>query len=171
HDPEISSSTNYIRAYYTESDSQNEENTVTTPIDSEINVTNGMIYMESNITSDDRSSITVTFEVGTDIDIATLDVQNRVSIAEPVLPEAVRRLGVTTRKVNTDVLMMVSLVSPDGSRDQNFLANYINLYLKDALLRVNGVGDVMAFGQPFAMRVWLDANKLANLGLAPSDVS
>ena len=130
-----------------------------------------MIYMTSNSTSDGGSNITVTFEVGTDIDIATLDVQNRVSIAEPVLPEAVRRLGVTTRKMNTDILMMVSLISPDGSRDQNFLANYINLYLKDALLRVNGVGDVRAFGQPFAMRVWLDANKLANLDLAPSDVN
>src|SRR5690606_26535333 len=137
---------------------QTVEKTVTTPIESQINGTPGMIYMSSNSTSDGGSRITVTFEVGTDIDIATLDVQNRVSIAEPVLPEAVRRLGVTTRKVNTDILMMVSLVSPDGSRDINFLSNYINLYLKDALLRVPGVGDVQAFGQPFAMRVWLDAN-------------
>src|SRR5690606_11978984 len=160
-----------VSATYTGADAQTVERTVTTPIESQINGTPGMIYMTSNSTSDGGSRITVTFEVGTDIDIATLDVQNRVSIAEPILPETVRRLGVTTRNVNTDVLMMVSLISPDGSRDQNFLANYINLYLKDALLRVNGVGDVMAFGQPFAMRVWLDANKLANLGLAPSDVS
>ena len=169
--PNIAPPTVSVSATYTGADAQTVERTVTTPIESQINGTPGMIYMTSNSTSDGGSRITVTFEVGTDIDIATLDVQNRVSIAEPILPEAVRRLGVTTRKVNTDVLMMVSLISPDGSRDQNFLANYINLYLKDALLRVNGVGDVMAFGQPFAMRVWLDANKLANLGLAPSDVS
>ncbi|WP_312135326.1 multidrug efflux RND transporter permease subunit [Sphingobacterium sp.] len=169
--PNIAPPTVSVMANYTGADAQTVEKTVTTPIESQINGTPGMIYMSSNSTSDGGSRITVTFEVGTDIDIATLDVQNRVSIAEPVLPEAVRRLGVTTRKVNTDILMMVSLTSPDGSRDANFLANYVNLYLKDALLRVKGVGDVQAFGQPFAMRVWLDANKLTNLGLTPSDVS
>jgi HAE1 family hydrophobic/amphiphilic exporter-1 len=130
-----------------------------------------MIYMSSNSTSNGQAQITVTFEVGTDIDIATLDVQNRVGMAEPSLPEAVRRLGVTTRKANTDILMMVSLVSPNGTRDNKFLANYANLYVKDALMRVKGVGDVTAFGQPFAMRVWLDANKLANLNMTPADIS
>jgi len=169
--PNIAPPTVSVMANYTGADAQTVEKTVTTPIESQINGTPGMIYMSSNSTSDGGSRITVTFEVGTDIDIATLDVQNRVSIAEPVLPEAVRRLGVTTRKVNTDILMMVALTSPDGSRSDNFLANYVNLYLKDALLRVKGVGDVQAFGQPFAMRVWLDANKLTNLGLTPSDVS
>ena len=168
--PNIAPPTVSVSAIYTGADAQTVEKTVTTPIESQINGTPGMIYMSSNSTSDGSSRITVTFEVGTDIDIATLDVQNRVSIAEPVLPEAVRRLGVTTRKMNTDILMMVSLVSPNGTRDQNFLANYVNLYLKDALLRVKGVGDVQAFGQPFAMRVWLDANKLANLNMSPSDV-
>ncbi len=169
--PNIAPPTVSVMANYTGADAQTVEKTVTTPIESQINGTPGMIYMSSNSTSDGGSRITVTFEVGTDIDIATLDVQNRVSIAEPVLPEAVRRLGVTTRKVNTDILMMISLTSPDGSRDANFLANYVNLYLKDALLRVKGVGDVQAFGQPFAMRVWLDANKLTNVGLTPADVS
>ena len=169
--PNIAPPTVSVSAVYTGADAQTVEKTVTTPIESQINGTPGMIYMSSNSTSDGSSRITVTFEVGTDIDIATLDVQNRVSIAEPVLPEAVRRLGVTTRKMNTDILMMISLVSPDGSRSNNFLANYVNLYLKDALLRVKGVGDVQAFGQPFAMRVWLDANKLANLGMSPADVS
>ncbi len=169
--PNIAPPTVSVMANYTGADAQTVEKTVTTPIESQINGTPGMLYMNSNSTSDGGSRITVTFEVGTDIDIATLDVQNRVSIAEPVLPEAVRRLGVTTRKVNTDILMMVQLSSPDGSRNANFLANYVNLFLKDALLRVKGVGDVQAFGQPFAMRVWLDANKLTNLGLTPSDVS
>src|SRR5690606_5349896 len=112
---------------YTGADAQTVEQTVTTLIESQINGTPGMRYMQSNSTSDGRSSITVTFDVGTNIDIATLDVQNRVGIAEPALPETVRRLGVTTRKANTDALMMIALISPNGTRDQKFLANYANL--------------------------------------------
>ena len=169
--PSIAPPTVTVTANYTGADAQTVEQTVTTPIESQINGTPGMIYMSSNSTSNGQSRITVTFEVGTDIDIATLDVQNRVGIAEPSLPEAVRRLGITTRKANTDVLMLVSLVSPNGTRDDKFLANYANLYVKDALMRVKGVGDVNAFGQPFSMRVWLDANKLANLKMTPADIS
>lgn len=169
--PNIAPPTVTVNGTYTGADAQTVEKTVTTPIESQINGTPGMTYMSSNSTSDGRSSITVTFDVGTDIDIATLDVQNRVGIAEPSLPESVRRLGVTTRKANTDILMVVGLYSPNGTHDQKFMSNYINLYIRDALLRVPGVGDVQAFGQPFSMRVWLDANKLAQLGLTPSDVS
>ncbi|GGH28170.1 multidrug efflux RND transporter permease subunit [Sphingobacterium alkalisoli] len=169
--PSIAPPTVTVTANYTGADAQTVEQTVTTPIESQINGTPGMIYMSSNSTSNGQSQITVTFEVGTDIDIATLDVQNRVGIAEPSLPEAVRRLGVTTRKANTDILMLVSLVSPNGTRDDKFLSNYANLYVKDALMRVTGVGDVTAFGQPFSMRVWLDANKLANLNMSPADIS
>lgn len=169
--PNIAPPTVTVSATYTGADAQTVEQTVTTLIESQINGTPGMTYMSSNSTSDGRSAITVTFDVGTDIDIATLDVQNRVGIAEPALPEAVRRLGVTTRKANTDVLMMVALVSPNGTRDQKFLANYVNLYVRDALMRVKGVGDVTAFGQPFSMRVWLDATKLSSLGLTPADVN
>ncbi|MBL1407284.1 efflux RND transporter permease subunit [Sphingobacterium faecale] len=169
--PSIAPPTVTVTANYTGADAQTVEQTVTTPIESQINGTPGMIYMSSNSTSNGQAQITVTFEVGTDIDIATLDVQNRVGIAEPALPEAVRRLGVTTRKANTDILMLVSLVSPKGTRDDKFLSNYANLYIKDAIMRVKGVGDVTAFGQPFSMRVWLDANKLANIKMTPSDVS
>ncbi|WP_374166932.1 efflux RND transporter permease subunit [Arcticibacter sp. MXS-1] len=169
--PNISPPTVTVSGTYTGADAQTVEKTVTTPIESQINGTPGMIYMSSNSTSDGRSAITVTFEVGTDIDIATLDVQNRVGIAEPALPEGVRRLGVTTRKANTDILMVLGLYSPNGTYDQKFMSNYVNLYIRDAILRVPGVGDVQAFGQPFSMRVWLDANKLAQLGLTPADVS
>lgn len=169
--PNIAPPTVTVTANYTGADAQTVEQTVTTPIEGQINGTPGMIYMTSNSTSNGQVQITVTFEVGTDIDIATLDVQNRVGIAEPALPEAVRRLGITTRKANTDILMLVSLVSPDGTRDDKFLSNYANLYIKDALMRVPGVGDISAFGQPFAMRIWLDANKLTNLNLTPADVS
>lgn len=169
--PNIAPPTVNVSGTYTGADAQTVEQTVTTPIESQINGTPGMKYLSSNSTADGRSAITVTFDVGTNIDIATLDVQNRVGIAEPALPEAVRRLGVTTRKANNDILMVVGLVSPNGTYDQKFLSNYVNLYVRDALLRIPGVGDVQSFGQPFSMRVWLDAGKLANLGLTPSDVT
>jgi HAE1 family hydrophobic/amphiphilic exporter-1 len=169
--PNIAPPTVSVTGTYTGADAQTVEQTVTTPIESQINGTPGMKYLSSNSTSDGRSAITVTFDVGTDIDIAALDVQNRVGIAEPALPEAVRRLGVTTKKANTDILMVVGLYSPNGTHDQKFLSNYVNLYVKDALLRVKGVGDVQAFGQPFSMRIWLDANKLTQLGLTPADVT
>ncbi|MES3017636.1 MAG: multidrug efflux RND transporter permease subunit [Bacteroidota bacterium] len=169
--PNISPPTVTVSGTYTGADAQTVEQTVTTPIESQINGTPGMKYMSSNSTSDGRSAVTVTFDVGTNIDIAALDVQNRVGIAEPALPEAVRRLGVTTKKANTDILMVLGLISPNGSHDQKFLSNYVNLYVKDALLRVKGVGDVQTFGQPFSMRVWLDANKLAQLAISPADVT
>lgn len=169
--PNIAPPTVTVSGSYTGADAETVEKTVTTPIESQINGTPGMSYMSSNSTSDGRSSITVTFDVGTDIDIATLDVQNRVGIAEPALPEAVRRLGVTTRKANTDILMVLGLYSPKGTHDVKFMSNYVNLYVKDAIMRVPGVGDVQAFGQPFSMRVWLDAGKMAQLNLTPADVS
>lgn len=169
--PNIAPPTVTVSATYTGADATTVEQTVTTLIESQINGTPGMTYMSSNSTSDGRSTITVTFDIGTDIDIATLDVQNRVGIAEPSLPESVRRLGVTTRKANNDVLMVLGLISPNGTYSQNYLSNYINLYVRDALMRVKGVGDVTAFGQPFSMRVWLDADKLARLNMTPTEVN
>src|SRR5690606_18077195 len=169
--PDVAPPTVTVTGTYTGADAATVEQTVTTPIESQINGTPGMTYLQSNSTSDGRSAITVTFDVGTDIDIATLDVQNRVGIAEPALPEAVRRLGIITRKANNDILMVAGLVSPKGTHDEKFLSNYIQIYVKDALLRVAGVGDVQAFGQPFSMRVWLDADKLSRLSLTPADVS
>lgn len=169
--PNIAPPTVTVNGTYTGADAETVEQTVTTPIESQINGTPGMKYLQSNSTSDGRSSITVTFDVGTNIDVAALDVQNRVGIAEPALPEAVRRLGVTTKKANNDILMVLGLYSPNGTYDQKFISNYVNLYVKDALLRIPGVGDVQAFGQPFSMRIWLDAGKLARLGLTPADVS
>ncbi len=169
--PNIAPPTVTVNANYTGADAQTVEQTVTTPIESQINGTPGMKYITSNSTSDGRSSITVTFEVGTDIELATLDVQNRVAIAEPSLPEPVRRLGVVTKKANTDMLMVMGLVSPNGTYDQAFLSNYMNIYVKDAISRVKGVGDVMAFGQPFSMRIWLNPAKMAALGIHTSHIS
>lgn len=169
--PDIAPPTVTVRANYTGADATTVEQTVTTLLEAQINGTPGMTYMTSNSTSDGQASITVTFDVGTDVDIATLDVQNRVSIAEPALPEAVRRLGVTTRKASTDVLMMVGLTSPNGTYDQNFLSNYVSIYLRDALMRVDGVGDVVAFGQPFSMRIWLNADNMVRLNVSPDEVN
>lgn len=169
--PNIAPPTVTVSAIYTGADAQTVEQTVTTPIESQINGTPGMKYITSSSTADGRSSITVTFEVGTDIDIAAVDVQNRVAVAEPSLPEPVRRMGVVTKKANTDMLMVLGLVSPNGTYDRQFMANYANLYVRDAMLRVPGVGDVMAFGQPFSMRIWMDASKMASLNISPAQIT
>lgn len=164
--PTVSVSGNYIGA-----DAQTVEETTTTPIESQVNGVPGMSYMQSSSTSSGASSITVTFDIGTDVNIAALDVQNRVSVAEPTLPDVVKRLGLTVRKRDPSIFMVVALYSPNGTHDATFLGNYSNIYLRDALLRVKGVGDVFAVGDDFGMRIWLDPDKLASLGLTPADVN
>ncbi len=169
--PDITPPTVSITGNYTGADAQTVEQTTTTAIESQVNGTPGMSFMNSNSTGSGQSSITVTFDVGTDIDIATLDVQNRVSVAEPTLPDAVKRLGLTTRKRNPSIMMALALYSPNGTHDALFLGNYANIYLKDALLRVKGVGDILARADDFGMRVWLDPQKLAALNMTPADVT
>jgi HAE1 family hydrophobic/amphiphilic exporter-1 len=169
--PEITPPTVQVTGTFTGADAQTVEQTVTTPIETQINGTPGMTYMSSTSTSDGRSSITVNFEIGTDIDVATLDVQNRVSIAEPMLPEQVKRLGLTTRKRNPSILMLVAMYSPEGSHDATFVDNYANIFIKDALLRVKGVGDIFSRADDFSMRIWLDPVKMANLGMSTSEVT
>ncbi|MGV3642479.1 MAG: efflux RND transporter permease subunit [Adhaeribacter sp.] len=160
-----------VAGNYTGADAQTVEQTVTTPIETQINGTPGMAYMSSNSTSTGQVSTNVTFEVGTDIDIATLDVQNRISIAEPRLPEEVRRLGLTVRKRNPTVMMVIVFYSPKGTHDIKFLDNYTNIYIRDALLRTKGVGDINAIGEEFSMRVWLKPDKLAQLGISPNEIT
>ena len=159
-----------VQAVYTGADAVTVEETVTTPIEVEVNGTPGLSYVESNSTNQGVSSIDLTFELGTDIDIAALDVQNRVSIAEPTLPEAVTRLGVTVRKRNPGLFMLVGVRSPGGTHDVKFLDNYTNIFVKDALLRVPGVGDAFALGKDFSMRLWLDPQAMASYGLTPEEV-
>jgi hypothetical protein len=120
--------------------------TVATPTEQEVNGVDDMLYITSQSTGDGRVSIDVVFKAGVNVDQAQVLVQNRVSIAEPRLPEDVRRLGVTVRKASPDLMMVVHLTSPDGSRDQQYISNYTTLYLKDALARVDGVGNVNIFG-------------------------
>ena len=159
-----------ISGIYTGADAQTVEQTTTTAIETQVNGTPGMSYLTSTSTSDGRSNINVTYDVGTNIDIATLDVQNRVSVAEPALPDGVKRLGLTTKKRNPSIMMVIALYSPNGTKDPTFLGNYCNIYLKDALLRVKGVGDIVSFGDDFGMRVWLNPEKLAALNMSVNDV-
>src|SRR3546814_5946112 len=130
-----------------------------------------MLYMSSQATGDGRLQLTVTFKLGTDLDTAQVLVQNRVAAAEPRLPEPVRRIGVTVRKNSPDMLMVIHLSSPDGSRDQLYISNYATLQVKDVLARLDGVGDVQVFGaRDYAMRIWLDPDRIAARGLTAGEV-
>ncbi len=129
-----------------------------------------MMYLQSNSTSDGTMSMNVTFNVGTDVNIATLDVQNRVSVATPQIPDEVRRTGLTVRKRNPSILMLVSVYSPNGTHNIKFLDNYVNIYIKDALLRVKGVGDIFSRADNFSMRIWIKPDKLAQFGLTANQV-
>jgi HAE1 family hydrophobic/amphiphilic exporter-1 len=169
--PEISPPTVSISGNFIGADAQTVEQTTTTAIETQVNGTPGMTYMTSNSTSSGQSSITANFEVGTNIDIATLDVQNRVSVAEPSLPDVVKRLGLTVRKRNPSIMMVLAFYSPNGTHDANYVGNYVNLYIRDALLRVKGVGDIFAVGDNFSMRVWYNPEKMAALSLTPQEVN
>jgi len=145
--------------------------TVASPIEQEVNGVENMLYMSAQCSSDGTMQLTVTFKLGTDIDKAQVLVQNRVSVAEPRLPEEVRRIGVTTQKQSPDITMVVNLVSPDGRYDKLYIDNYSYLQVKDALARLPGVGIVTVFGaRDYAMRLWLDPEKIASRNLSADDV-
>jgi hydrophobe/amphiphile efflux-1 (HAE1) family protein len=145
--------------------------TVVSPIEDQINGVENMIYMSSNATSDGRFTIAVSFDIGTNLDIAQVQVQNRVAIAQPRVPADVRNIGVTVTKASPDIIMVVNIHSPDKSRDSLFLSNYSTLEIKDALTRVDGVGSITVFGgRDFAMRIWLDPDRLQSLNMTANDV-
>src|SRR6266545_3890460 len=145
--------------------------TVVAPIEEQINGVENMLYMSSNSTADGRFSIQVTFDLGTNLDIAQVQVQNRVSIAQPRLPADVRNIGVTVTKSSPDLMMVVHLYSPDTSRDTLFISNYATLEIKDVLARIDGVGSITVFGsRDYSMRIWLDPDRLQSLGMTASDV-
>ncbi|MES2371231.1 MAG: multidrug efflux RND transporter permease subunit [Bacteroidota bacterium] len=168
--PEITPPTVQITGNFTGADAQTVEQTVTTPVETQVNGTPGMAYLQSNSTSDGRTTITATLKVGTNADIAALDIQNRVGIATPQLPDDVKRLGLTTRKRNPSILMLVAMFSPNASHSIPFVDNYTNIFVRDALLRVPGVGDVFTRADDFSMRIWLQVDKLAQLGITSSEV-
>ena len=168
--PDITPPIVQVNAQYTGADAQTVEQTVATPIEQQVNGTPGMEYMQSNSTNNGLMQANVTFNVGTNIDIAALDVQNRVSIATPLIPSVASRLGITVRAVNPSMLMMVAIYAPKGSHDITFLDNYTNIFVQDALLRVPGVGSINRFTDDFSMRVWMNPNKMAAYSLTPSDI-
>jgi HAE1 family hydrophobic/amphiphilic exporter-1 len=147
------------------------EQSVATPIEQEVNGVEGMIYMKSSNTSDGRMQLDVNFEVGTNQDMANVLTQNRVSSAQARLPQEVTQQGVTVKKQSPSILMVISLFSPNGSYDANFLINYCGINLRDQILRTPGIAQVDLFGgTDYGMRIWLEPDKMAKLGLTPADV-
>ncbi|MDB5090733.1 MAG: bepE 6 [Mucilaginibacter sp.] len=168
--PDITPPIVQVNGQFTGADAQTVEQTVATPIEEQVNGTPGMEYMQSNSTNNGLMSMNVTFKIGTDIDVAALDVQNRVSIATPLMPAVVSRLGLTVRALNPSMLMMVAIYAPKNTHNITFLDNYTNIFIQDALLRVPGVGSINRFTDDFSMRIWMNPEKMAAYSLTPTDV-
>jgi HAE1 family hydrophobic/amphiphilic exporter-1 len=168
--PEIVPPQVQVKATYTGADAQTVANTVTTPIEQQINGVKGMIYVSSDSTSSGVSQITVTFDVGYSQDIGAVDVQNQVNIAEPTLPAEATQAGLTTKKTSTNMVCVVNLVSPKGTYDSEFLDNYATINAVDVIKRIRGVSDAYVFGRKYAMRIWLDPDRMANQQISPDEV-
>ena len=169
--PEISPPTVQVQCNYPGANASVVAETVAAPIEQEVNGVEDMLYMSSVSSDDGTYTLTVTFEIGVDMDMATVLVQNRVSIAEPKLPEEVRRQGITTKKQSTQILQFIALTSPDESVSALDLSNYATRFIKDELARIKGVGEVLIYGaEEYGMRVWLDPTKLKARQLTTEDV-
>jgi HAE1 family hydrophobic/amphiphilic exporter-1 len=169
--PQITPPTVQVSTSYPGADAQVVCNTVATPIEEQVNGVEGMLYMSSTCASDGSYALTVTFDIGTNLDIAQVLVQNRVALAESKLPDDVKRQGVTVKKQSTNIIMFVVLTSPEGRYDSLYLANYGTLRIRDELARINGVGDVSVVGAgSYSMRVWLDPPRLKARNLTAQDV-
>src|SRR5690242_10696908 len=169
--PEIVPPTVQITTVYPGASADVVSKTVATPLEQEINGVENMIYINSQSTGDGKLTITVTFRIGTDLNVAQMLTQNRVQDALPRLPEDVQRLGVQVRKATPNILLAVHLYSPDSSRDTLYISNYATLHVKDVLARLPGVGDVQIFGgRDYAMRIWLDPDKVAAHDMNASEV-
>ncbi len=169
--PEITPPTVSVSAVYPGANAQVVAETVAAPIEQQVNGVENMIYMSSTSASDGSYNLTVSFEVGTNLDMAQVLVQNRVSLAEPSLPEEVVRQGINTKKKSTNILLLASLFSPDGRFDELYLVNYATLRLRDVLSRIQGVGEVIIFpASDYAMRIWLEPRQLKSRSLTTEDV-
>ena len=169
--PQVVPPTVVVTTQYPGASAQTVSDTVAAPIEQEINGVEDMLYLYSQATSNGQLTITVTFKLGTDLDKAQVLVQNRVAIAQPRLPAEVQQQGVVTRKNSPDILMVVFMLSPDDSFDQLYISNYALLQVRDQLLRLDGVGDIQMFGaRDYSMRLWLDPDRIANLGLTSAEV-
>jgi hydrophobe/amphiphile efflux-1 (HAE1) family protein len=169
--PEVIPPTVTVTAQYPGANAETIADTVATPIEQEVNGVDDMIYMQSQSTRDGRLTLTVTFRIGTDLDKAQVLVQNRVALAEPRLPDVVRRIGVSVAKNSPDFLLVVQLVSPDRSRDALYLSNYAAQQIEPVLSRLPGIGNVQIVAErEYAMRIWLDPDKVAEMGLSVAEV-
>ena len=169
--PEITPPVVEVSATYTGANAETVENTVAAPIEAQVNGVDDMIYMSSNSTDTGSYSLSVTFEVGTNPDIASVNVQNRVAQAMATLPSEVTDSGVVTQKASTNMLLLAVLYSPESTYDEVFLSNYATINLKDALSRVKGVGKAEVLTDfEYAMRMWMDPDRMAGLGITPGDL-
>ncbi len=169
--PDVAPPTIEVVATYPGANAKTLSETVAAPLEKEINGVEDMIYVTSQSTADGRVTLQIAFNLGTDLDKAQVQVQNRVAIAEPRLPESVRRLGITTKKVSPNMLMVINLYSPNQTYDQTYMGNYAVLQLRDELARIKGIGDIQLFGAAeYAMRIWLDPDKIANLDITAAEV-
>ena len=169
--PDILPPTVVVSATYPGANAKVLAQTVAQPIEEQVNGVEGMLYMSSTCSNNGQYQLTITFETGTDLDMAAVRTQNRVAVAEPMLPEEVRRLGITVQKQSSNIVLFVSLTSPNNTFDELYLSNYATLRIRDELARLDGVGDVLVFGAGnYSMRVWLDPDKLKARGLTTNDV-
>src|SRR3954447_12273282 len=169
--PNITPPTVLVTTTYPGADAKVLSDTVASPVEQEVNGVEGMLYMSSTCSSDGSYKLTVTFEVGTDLDKAQVLVQNRLAVALPRLPQEVQRQGITAKKQSTNIILAASLISPDNRYSDLYLSNYAALHVKDELSRIYGVGDVLVLGSGnYGMRIWLDPEKLKARGLTTEDV-
>ena len=169
--PDVTPPTVLVTAIYPGANAQTVRDTVAAPIEAQVSGVEGMMYMSSQCTNDGAYNLTVTFRLGMDSDMAQVLVQNRVSLALPVIPPLVQSEGINVRKMSPNTMMIVNLISPDRRYDSTFLSNYATIYIKDELGRLPGVAGITYLGQrDYSLRVWLDPDKLASLNMSASDV-
>jgi len=170
--PDIVPGTVQVTSSYAGANAETTARVITQPLEQQINGVEGMIYMSSNSTSNGSSVITVTFDVGYDLNIASVDVQNRVQTAEAQLPAETQQAGISVVKQSSDITLIVSLKAPEGGYDNTFLGNYAQINLMDPLTRVDGVGSITIFGlKNYSIRVWIDPDKMAALGITIDEVT
>src|SRR5260370_18696324 len=169
--PEIAPPTVTVSATYPGANAETVAKTVATPIEEQINGVENMLYMSSQSTNTGNLNLTVTFKVGTNLDVAQVQVQNRAAIAQPQLPIEVQQQGITVKKASPDITVAIAFFSPDRSHDALFISNYVTLQVKDEIARLPGVGDINIFGvRDYSMRLWLDPDKLAARSMTAGDI-
>jgi multidrug efflux pump len=169
--PNITPPTVQVTASYPGANARVVADTIAAPIEQQVNGVERMLYMSSQSTNDGNYTLTVTFEIGTDVNLAQVLVQNRVALALPQLPEQVQKIGVNTKKSSPDILLAINLLSPDRRYDSIYMSNFATIQLRDELLRIPGVGDILMLGErDYSMRIWLDPDRLSTRGLTASDV-